>query len=223
MPVAYAAEPAERPDAGSQVASLDGDAPQPMDIGVRPAIDAVSAVGGPSSSRGTGAKTDVIGQSLSNMLLGAPPAPLGSTRASAPLVPPVGIGRQNRPIDLFTSGGISSHQVAEAALAVEAAVLGPKSAAPAAASAPLPAAPPPGSWIVQIGAAPTSDGANTLLSSASDKVATLNDMRPYVERFDKNGQTYYRARFVGFGSRDEASDICGQLKKEKMSCLALQG
>ena len=75
---------------------------------------------------------------------------------------------------------------------------------------------------MQIGAAPTQDGANSLLSNASGKIASLNDMRPYVERFDKNGQTFFRARFVGFGSRDEASGVCGQLKKAKMSCLAMQ-
>ncbi|MEO8882740.1 MAG: D-alanyl-D-alanine carboxypeptidase [Devosia sp.] len=233
-PVAYAPEPAERPAAGTQVASLasdtdaDGAAPQPMDIGVRPALAAVSAIGDASSTRGSSAKPDVVGQSLSNMLLGAPPSSLGDTRASAPLVPPVGIGQQNQPIDLFTSGGISSHQVAEAALAVEAEVLGPNSAAkptPRQATTPATtadASAPAGSWIVQIGAAPTQDGANSLLDSASGKVATLNDMRPYVERFDKNGQTFFRARFVGFGSRDEASGVCGQLKKAKMSCLAMQ-
>ena len=81
---------------------------------------------------------------------------------------------------------------------------------------------PAGSWIVQIGAAPTEQGANSLLSDAAHKVATLNDMRPYVERFDKDGQTFFRARFIGLGGRDEASGICGQLKKAKMSCLAMQ-
>ena len=208
----------------------DGGAPKPMDIGVRPAVDAVSAIGNPSSSRRPAARPDVVGQSLSNMLLGAPPAPLGETRASAPLVPPVGIGDKNQPIDLFTSGSISSHQVAEAALAVESAVLGPNSGGSPAPvpeasvpSSPAPAATvPAGSWIVQIGAAPTKDGANGLLDSAAHKVATLGDVRPYVERVDSNGQTFFRARFVGFGSRTEASGICSQLKKAKMSCLALQ-
>jgi D-alanyl-D-alanine carboxypeptidase len=234
--VAYAPEPESRPDTDTQVASIgsdtdaDGGAPKPMDIGVRPAVDAVSAIGNPSSSRRPAARPDVVGQSLSNMLLGAPPAPLGETRASAPLVPPVGIGDKNQPIDLFTSGSISSHQVAEAALAVESAVLGPNSGGSPAPvpeasvpSSPAPAATvPAGSWIVQIGAAPTKDGANGLLDSAAHKVATLGDVRPYVERVDSNGQTFFRARFVGFGSRTEASGICSQLKKAKMSCLALQ-
>jgi len=195
-----------------------------MDIGVRPAVDVVSAVAAPSGALKT-ARPDVVGQSLNNMLLGAPPSALGQTRASAPLVPPVGIGAKNQPFDLMTSGSISSKQVAEAALRVESDVLGPGSEQPPAPAASVPAAaasPAPGSWIVQIGAAPTADGANSLLTSASQKVADLNDVRPYVERFDKDGQTFYRARFVGFGDRKEAAGMCSQLKKAKMSCLAMQ-
>ena len=57
---------------------------------------------------------------------------------------------------------------------------------------------------------------------ATGKISQLNDLRPYVERFDKNGQTYYRARFIGFGGERQATDMCGQLKKAKMSCLAMQ-
>ena len=217
-PVAYAPEPAIRP-AGSNQASAQADDDNalpntPMDIGVKPAVEALSAIGEPSRSRRPGAKADVVGQSLSDMLLGAPPSALGATRGSAPLVPPVGIGDQNEPIDLMTSGGISGRQVAEAALG------GPVPAAPAVPTT----APnsPAGSWIVQIGAAPTQNGANQLLSDASGKVASLVDLRPYVERFDKNGQTYYRARFVGFGGRDDATVACNELKKAKMSCLAMQ-
>jgi len=223
-PVAYAPEPATP---STQVASLqsDTDAPVPMDIGVQPAVDAVSAVAAPSGSR-RAVKQDVVGQSLNNMLLGAPPASLGQTRASAPLVPPVGIGDKNQPFDLMTSGSISSRQVAEAALQVESSVLGKGSDAPTlavdVAAAPAASPAPAGSWIVQIGAAPTSDGANSLLSTASNKVANLSDMRPYVERFDKDGQTFYRARFVGFGDRKEASGMCDRLKKAKISCLAMQ-
>jgi len=233
-PVAYAPEPAVRSDDAPQVASLDtatddGSVTTPMDIGVKPAVQALSAISNDAGK--PGAKPDVVGQSLNNMLLGAPPSQLGRTRASAPLVPPVGIGDKNEPFDLMTSGSIHSRQVAEAALAVESEVLGnkpgiktvadvqPSPAADVPASAP---AVPDGSWIVQIGAAPTQDGANSLLDSASKKIATLNDMRPYVERFDKNGQTFYRARFVGFGDKDEASSMCNQLKKAKMSCLAMQ-
>ena len=195
-----------------------------MDIGVKPAVEALSAIGDPTRSRQPGAKPDVVGQSLNNLLLGAPPSALGQTKASAPLLPPVGIGEGNEPIDLTTSGSVSGQRVAEAALALASDVPGRASDAdpvPAARVAAATAAP-AGSWIVQIGAAPTEDGANSLLSSATHKVASLNDVRPYVERFDKNGQTFFRARFIGFGGRGEASNMCDQLKKAKMSCLAMQ-
>jgi D-alanyl-D-alanine carboxypeptidase len=75
---------------------------------------------------------------------------------------------------------------------------------------------------VQIGAVPDETGANRLLDDASSKVADLADFRPYVERFDKNGQTFYRARYVGFGDRDAATRICNAIKQADMSCLALQ-
>ena len=139
-PVAYATEPAAYPaaeDNSAQAASNDsGAAVSPMDIGVRPAVAALSAIGASSSSALPGARPDVVGQSLNNMLLGAPPTSLGQTRASAPLVPPVGVGKGNEPIDLFTSGSISTHQVAEAALDVESAVFGKTAsdASPASAS-----------------------------------------------------------------------------------------
>ena len=84
------------------------------------------------------------------------------------------------------------------------------------------AAPAAGGWVVQIGAAPTEDNARNLLTDAAGKVANLGDFRSYVERFDKNGQTFYRARFVGFGGRDEASDMCNRLKQQDLSCLAMQ-
>jgi len=203
MPVAYAPEPLAYPDAPAATAAA------PMDIGARPALAAVSAVGAPSARAG-GAQPDVVGQSLNNMLLGAPPAPLGQTRPSAPLIPPVGIGEGNEPIDPLTSGSIRHEQVAEAAFS---------SSSPATGTPDVPA----GSWLVQVGAAPSPADAKRLLAQATSKVPTLNDLRPYVERFDKGGRTFYRARFVGFGNERAATKMCGQLKQADMSCLAMQG
>ena len=79
-----------------------------------------------------------------------------------------------------------------------------------------------GGWIVQIGAAPTETGANTLISDASSKIGDLGGFKPYVERFEKNGQVFFRARFGGFGGREDAAGMCSELKKVKMSCLAMQ-
>jgi D-alanyl-D-alanine carboxypeptidase len=89
---------------------------------------------------------------------------------------------------------------------------------PVAASAATPA----GGWVVQIGAGPSEDSARAMLSDAAGKVGNLGDFRSYVERFEKNGQTFFRARFVGFGDRDAATAMCNRLKQQDMSCLAMQ-
>ena len=186
-------------DADVSVASIAPDPnARPVDLAMPPAIQAVDAVAPmrrPTLGQVVGAFTDAY--------LGAPPAPLGATRPSAPIVPPVGIGAGGEPIDLMTSGSVQ--QVAEAA---------PEQ--------PLPAPVQPGRWIVQIGAAPNETGANTLLSDATGKVGKLSAFEPFVQRFDKDGQTFYRARFGGFSDKDAANEMCKQLKQAKMSCLAMQ-
>jgi D-alanyl-D-alanine carboxypeptidase len=80
----------------------------------------------------------------------------------------------------------------------------------------------PSGWVVQIGAAPTEQGAAGLLRDAKGSISMLGTFEPYVERFEKNGQTFYRARFAGFGDRDTAKAMCDELKKAKLSCLAVQ-
>lgn len=77
-------------------------------------------------------------------------------------------------------------------------------------------------WVVQIGAGPSEDSARAMLADAAGKVGNLGDFRSYVERFEKNGQTFFRARFVGFGGRDDATAMCNQLKQQNLSCLAMQ-
>ena len=54
------------------------------------------------------------------------------------------------------------------------------------------------------------------------KIDTLASFRSYVERFEKNGQVFFRARFGGFAAREDAASMCSELKKVKMSCLAMQ-
>lgn len=201
------------------VASVGGPtpAPRPADIALAPAVQAANLLGGSTSSypQPQDRPLDVIGAWLSETFsLGAAPAPLGQTAPSAPLLPPVGIGENGQPIDLMTSGSVATQpqlivsQPAPAALAIAEAAPAPASAASA--------------WIVQIGAAPTEGGANSLLFDAAGTIAGLGGFRPYVERFEKNGQVFYRARFTGFGGRDDATAMCSQLKKAKMSCLAMQ-
>ena len=173
----------------------------PADLGLQPAVQAANILAAPSQApQPASPSQDVIGAWLSDTYsLGAPPAALGQTAPSAPLLPPVGVGSDGQPVDLLTSGSIAT-----------------------AANDNAPAAP-VGGWIVQIGAAPSEANAQGMLVDAAGKVATLSDFRSYVERFEKNGQTFYRARFVGFGGRDAATEMCNQLKRQSLSCLAMQG
>ncbi|WP_210162553.1 D-alanyl-D-alanine carboxypeptidase [Cucumibacter marinus] len=82
---------------------------------------------------------------------------------------------------------------------------------------------PDGSWAVQVGAAPSEDGANRLLTDVSSKYGALRDYRPYVEITSRDGQTFFRARYVGFAGRDEASAVCRALKERDINCLAMPG
>ena len=186
-------------DATVSVASIAPEpAGRPVDLGMPEALGAVELAAPTGSGEVVGAFTDAY--------MGAPPAPLGITRASAPIVPPVGIGEDGEPVDLMTSGSVQ--QVAE--IPAQQAMPVKLSAAQAT------------GWIVQIGAAPSETGANTLLSDATGKVGTLSDFSAFVQRFEKDGQTFYRARFGGFTGKDAANDMCKQLKQVKMSCLAMQ-
>lgn len=171
---------------------------RPVDLAMPPAIEAVESVA-PSRRPTLG---EVVG-AFTDAYLGAPPAPLGVTRPSAPIVPPVGIGAGGEPVDLMTSGSVQ--QVAEAT---------PVQAMPAPVAS--------GKWIVQIGAAPSETGATSLLSDAAGKIGGLTGFEPFVQRFDKDGQTFYRARFGGFSDKGAANDMCKQLKQAKLSCLAMQ-
>jgi D-alanyl-D-alanine carboxypeptidase len=171
---------------------------RPVDAAMPEAIAAVE-VAAPSQRTTLG---EVVG-AFTDAYRGAPPMPLGITPASAPIVPPVGIGEGGQPVDLMTSGSVQ--QMAEIPVQQQA----------------MPSALPAG-WIVQIGAAPSENGANTLLSDATGKIGSLSTFSPFVQRFDKDGQTFFRARFGGFSGKGAANEMCKQLKQVKMSCLAMQ-
>jgi D-alanyl-D-alanine carboxypeptidase len=185
---------------------------RPEDVAAQPALAAANTLAAPVADD---QQVDVIGAWLSdNYSLGAPPAPLGQTRPSAPLVPPVGIGADGEPVDLMTSGGIgAAPEIVVAQAEPPVLAMGrPQTDTQAL----------PNGWIVQIGASPTETGANSLISDATSRIGNLSGFKAFVERFEKNGQVFYRARFGGFEGRDDAADMCSQLKKAKMSCLAMQ-
>ncbi len=192
---ANGAQPQQAPQvAVASAAPVTLPTPVPADLGLSPAVQAANVLAAPTQAAPAYPSQDVIGAWLSETYnLGAPPAALGQTPASTPLLPPANVsGGAGQPVDLMHSGSVAD-------------------------AAPI------SGWIVQIGAGPSEDSARSMLSDAAGKVGSLGDFRSYVERFEKNGQVFYRARFVGFGDRDAATDMCNRLKDQDLACLAMQG
>lgn len=82
---------------------------------------------------------------------------------------------------------------------------------------------PSGGWTVQVGAAPSEAGAHLLLTQAGTNLAELSDYRSLIQPVERDGQELYRARFVGFADRSEASAMCEALKRRSINCLAMPG
>ncbi len=81
---------------------------------------------------------------------------------------------------------------------------------------------PAGAWQIQISAAPTQEAARALLAQARSVAGhTLKSASPYTEAVGNGAATVYRARFVGFGSRDEADAACDWLKRHSYDCMLL--
>ncbi|MGO4566535.1 serine hydrolase [Rhizobium sp. 2YAF20] len=79
-----------------------------------------------------------------------------------------------------------------------------------------------GRWQVQIAATPSAKAAKDILTDAQSKTGNaLHKASPYTEAFGEGGSKVYRARFVGFDSRDAAASACKALKKHAFDCLLL--
>jgi D-alanyl-D-alanine carboxypeptidase len=79
----------------------------------------------------------------------------------------------------------------------------------------------PAGWAIQIASSPSQGEAKQALDRASQH-AVVADASAYTVPFDKDGVTYHRARFGGFGSKDAAWKACNALKKKKFDCYAVQ-
>lgn len=78
-------------------------------------------------------------------------------------------------------------------------------------------------WQIQISAAPSADAARALLAQAkSDAGRPLLDASPYTEAVGEGASKVYRARFVGFDSREAAASACDALKRRSYDCMLLQ-
>lgn len=198
-------EPAPRPESMQMALAPPTPVTPPVDLLGNPAAQAIvsaSTVNAPSPQPQR--PLDIIGEWLTNsfeMVAGPGTGNVADNRPAGALslVPPAEIGGGSpngrggeQAIDLMNSGSIPSASTIET------------------------------SWVVQIGAAPSEDGARSLLQEATTQMSVLTDLRPYVEQTVNSGQTYYRARFAGFAGRDEAQTICNQIKQKNMSCLAVQ-
>jgi D-alanyl-D-alanine carboxypeptidase len=81
----------------------------------------------------------------------------------------------------------------------------------------------PSGWAIQVASSPKQSEAQAFLDkTAKQAPKVLADASGFTVAFDKDGMTYYRARFGGFGSKDAAWKACTALKKKKIECYAVQ-
>ena len=95
--------------------------------------------------------------------------------------------------------------------------------APAPAVDPVNTASVPSGWAVQVASSPKQSEAQAFLDRTSKQAPkVLADASGFTVAFEKDGVTYYRARFGGFSSKNAAWDACNALKKKKITCYAVQ-
>ncbi|TIX36545.1 MAG: SPOR domain-containing protein, partial [Mesorhizobium sp.] len=81
----------------------------------------------------------------------------------------------------------------------------------------------PSGWAIQVASSPKQAEAKAFLDKATKQApSVLADASGFTIAFDKDGVTYYRARFGGFGSKTSAWKACNALKKKKIECYAVQ-
>ncbi|MFC5037554.1 D-alanyl-D-alanine carboxypeptidase [Tianweitania sediminis] len=78
-------------------------------------------------------------------------------------------------------------------------------------------------WAIQVASLGSEGEARSTLSKVARQASgILSADAAFTETFTKGGTTYYRARFGGYGSKDEAWNTCSALKKKDISCYAIQ-
>ncbi|MGX7872935.1 SPOR domain-containing protein [Mesorhizobium sp. ORM6] len=81
----------------------------------------------------------------------------------------------------------------------------------------------PSGWAIQVASSPRQSEAQAFLDKTVKQAPrVLADASGFTVAFNKDGATYYRARFGGFGSKDAAWKACTALKKKKIECYAVQ-
>ncbi|CCM74680.1 D-alanyl-D-alanine carboxypeptidase family protein [Rhizobium mesoamericanum] len=79
-----------------------------------------------------------------------------------------------------------------------------------------------GDWQIQISAASSDDAARALLAQAkAEGGAALKAASPYTEAVGNGANKVYRARFIGFQSREAAASACDALRQRSYDCVLL--
>jgi D-alanyl-D-alanine carboxypeptidase len=153
----------------------------------------------------------------------------------------IALPRTNIPMPAFRPTG-ASVDVAQAPVAAAAYAPTPRSTVPVP-SAPVPTPPsvegrspaegvdpvqtastaPISGWAVQIASSPSqSEAFAALVRTGKEASGLLGSANAFIEEFENKGTVYYRARFGGFESKNQAWSTCNALKKQKIDCFAAQ-
>lgn len=81
----------------------------------------------------------------------------------------------------------------------------------------------PSGWVIQIGATPDRDQAQSLLAKAKDQGGrALSSATPFTVAVSSGSAQLYRARFGGFDNQNGAAAACKALKRRGFACWASQ-
>ena len=81
----------------------------------------------------------------------------------------------------------------------------------------------PTGWVIQIGATPSREAAEAMLSEARAKTGgVMAKAKPFTMVTHRNGEKLHRARFAGFSGKSQAWSACKALKKKGYGCWATQ-
>ena len=78
----------------------------------------------------------------------------------------------------------------------------------------------PSGWAIQVASSPKQVEAQAFLDKTTKQAPkVLADASGFTVAFDKDGVTYYRARFGGFGSKTAAWNACTRFEEEENRLL----
>ncbi len=81
----------------------------------------------------------------------------------------------------------------------------------------------PTGWVIQIGATPSREAAEAMLSEAKARTGgIMAKAKPFTMVTHRKGEKLHRARFAGFSGKSHAWSACKALKKKGYGCWATQ-